>query len=237
MNTDLDKIVARVRKIMALAGNTPNEHERAVALEHAQNLLTKYNLTLYEVEQHQLADDVDGQLLESFAKETWATTLLFNVSKLYYTKMYLSEEQRNGRKIRRPVMIGTKANIAVTLDVADWLVKSIRKEASTRYPHAAPRRAFRFGAVAALAEKVRELLHTENYPPAAVGTGLIAVRNKLEQANEDWLAKQGIQLSAQKPRQTRLNVRAYSAGRDYAGKLNLNRQVAAGAARKRLSET
>lgn len=47
---DMEKIVAKIQKLFALAGNNPSEQEAASALLKAQALLAKYNLSQADVE-------------------------------------------------------------------------------------------------------------------------------------------------------------------------------------------
>jgi len=51
-----EKIIERIRKLLALAGNNPNEAEAALAMEKAQAELALHNLSMSEVEHKERAD-------------------------------------------------------------------------------------------------------------------------------------------------------------------------------------
>jgi hypothetical protein len=46
---DTDKLIDRVRKLLALAGNNPNVHEAALAAERAQKLIMEHNLHIADI--------------------------------------------------------------------------------------------------------------------------------------------------------------------------------------------
>jgi len=47
---ELDKLVKKVRALLALSGNNPSEHEAAAALEKASRLIAEHNLSMSMIE-------------------------------------------------------------------------------------------------------------------------------------------------------------------------------------------
>ena len=48
----MEKIIERIKKLLALSGNNSNEYEREVAMQAAQELLEKHNLEMTDIEGH-----------------------------------------------------------------------------------------------------------------------------------------------------------------------------------------
>ena len=59
MKDERAEILEKIRKLLALAGNNPDEHEATLASERAQEMLLKYNLSLFEVENASKPEDIN----------------------------------------------------------------------------------------------------------------------------------------------------------------------------------
>jgi|AGTN01.3.fsa_nt_gi Protein of unknown function (DUF2786). len=216
-----DSIVEKVRKLLALANGNQNEHERGVAMQFAMDLLAKHNLTISEVE-------CDKSLLNTieiegdFRLEAWTKIILQAACKMYYTELYLSGrfDYFRYRRVDVPVFVGTAENIAVTMDVATWLIDSVRKESNRAYKHASERRSFRLGASDRILERAFAMVETEK-EKANSGNGreLMVVRNQLEAANQAYLAK--LNLRYTRARTSYVSSDAYSDGTAFGSQVKL----------------
>ena len=229
-NLAIDKsIVAKIRKLLALADINKNSHEneRSVAMQAALDLLAKHNLSIAEISKTTL-DIQPEEIRGTFKMEPWIRGVLAATCKLYYTDYYLSGQRHfDGRIERFPVFIGTAENIAVTIDMATWLIKSIRQESNKLYKEAHERKSFRLGAADRIFDRAGELTRAEkNANATAVGTSLMVIRNQFELANEKHLAKKN--LRPFKARPMHLDFDAFSSGEAFGEQVGLDRQMGSG---------
>ncbi len=123
--TDNVSIIQKVRKLLALADGNKNEHEREVAMKLAMELVSKHNLSMTKVRGQSEQNKVCA-IEHSFPKTRWIEHIIDAACALYYTDSYIS--------IRKTHMfVGTPENIVVSIDVAAWLIASIRYESNKLY--------------------------------------------------------------------------------------------------------
>lgn len=217
-------VVEKIRKLLALADGNQNEHEREVAMQFAMDLLAKHNLTLSHLENdmsHLSTMEVDGD----FRLDPWVRIVLKAACKLYYTEVYISGryDYLSWRKVNVPVFVGTAENIAVTMEVATWLMNSIRKESNRAYRDEYERRSFRMGAADRIFERAIEMMEAEKKTSTSrAGTSLMVIRNQLERANQKHLSK--IQLHPFKSRGSYVERDAYTDGEAYGNRVPLESQ-------------
>ncbi len=226
VNGSVDKsIVEKIRKLLALADSNKNshEHERNVAMQAAMDLLAKHSLSLTQVDSSSL-DIQPEEITANFKLEPWIRNVLSAACKLYYTDYYMVGTRTwSGNIERSPVFVGTAENIAVTMEVATWLIDSVRKESNRLYKDPYERRSFRRGAADRLFERALEMRESEKKLAAAsTGTNLIVVRNQFERANQAHLATKN--LSRFRSRPVYIDEDAYSDGEAYGGQVGLERQ-------------
>ena len=148
----VESVVGKIKKLMALADGNQNEHEREVAMRFAMDLLAKHNLNIAEIQGSAIKIEI-GEVKGDFRLEAWIVQVLSATCILYYTQFYRSRIwvdffRRTTRDI--PIFVGTADNIAVTIEVATWLINSIRLESNRAYKSAYERRSFRVGAADSL---------------------------------------------------------------------------------------
>jgi len=86
---DLKKVMERIAKLLALAGNNPSESEAAAAAEKAQALLAEYNLTVSDVKSSNKTEDnfiVDNDLITDSLP--WRRSLALMVGRLYFCEYF-----------------------------------------------------------------------------------------------------------------------------------------------------
>jgi len=218
-------VIEKIKKLLALADGNQNEHEREVAMQFAMDLLAKHNLSMSLLEG--TADVSICEVEGDFRNDPWIRHVLLAACKLYYTELYISKRFDPIRWQTRavPVFVGTAENIAVSMDVASWLLNSIRKESNRLYKDEYERRSFRSGAAIRILDRAHEMVEKEKRAgETTTGTGLVVLRNQLERANQDHLAK--LNLRHRRSRRSCVDIDAYTSGEDYGGRVRLNRRAA-----------
>lgn len=221
---EVGSISQKIRKLLALAEGNKNEHERDAAMKLAMELLSKYNLDLASIKEG--TDNFEVIEVKVFLKlDPWIRYVLHAACKLYYTSYFMRPEFRgyfHDRKEWHPTFVGSADNVEVTLDVAEWLINSIRLESNYLFFEPYERRSFRLGAAHKLYERACRLIDEEKQLGAAAGkNGLQVLRNKMEAANEKY--QQGKNLKAFQSRGSSCDGEAYGMGESFANSVNLGK--------------
>jgi hypothetical protein len=149
MSTE-ESVVTKIKKLLALADGNQNEHEREVSMQLALDLLAKHNLSMSQVQGLSPKMEIKTEEVHgNFKLDPWIRVVLSASCKLYYTDYYIDVnwDWRRNRNDRTPIFVGTAENIAVTSDVSNWLIKSIRKESNWMYTDEFERRSGASGSV------------------------------------------------------------------------------------------
>lgn len=234
--TNKGAIVAKIEKLLALAGNNNNENERNAAMERAYKMLADHNITMNDVRRTATKTTIDiEQLHTDISTRDENKTLIAAVCKLYYTSWYMSDGKLT--------IYGTPENIQSTLSIAKWLLASIDKQAKREYGGQGRIAigSFRRGAAMGVYVQANALVkaeqeqhtshidkmraHVDVEKRAEVGTQLMVIRNTLVKANEDY-AKNKLRLRYVRSTSRRQTDHgAYNSGKSYGSSLNLGRQI------------
>jgi hypothetical protein len=215
----------KIRKLLALADGNQNQNEREVAMQFAMDLLSKHNLTMSEVMGVELGQQI-GEYHGDIRLERWTKDVLTAACTLYYTDYYISDRYDwKGSRRTIPVFIGTEENVAVTMEVATWLINSIRLQSNATYKDQYDRRSFRQGAARRVMERAVAIVEAEKSQGQTTGTSLMVVRNSLESANQKYLDKLDLHYSS--PRTSYVDMKAYSQGQDFGNQVGLKRRSTA----------
>lgn len=224
-------IKTKIQRLLALAGNNPNEAEREQAMVLAQGLLAKHNLSMLDV---QGLSGVGESEMSTIKVEPWITNIMLGVSKLYYCSIFLRNVNicRYGkpRNVKSYVLVGSPENIEVAKEVATWLIATVRKEARQIFKDAMSQKSFRVGASYAIklkADAIRQAELEALNPQGDTNGGyaLMVLRNDLERLNAEYMAQLG-DMQAQKQRSVKVDRFALIAGQAYGNSLHLGRQIA-----------
>lgn len=167
MNTELDTVVARIRKLMALtAERGASEAEAALAAEHVQRLLGEHNLSMAAVEASGGSSGNDGKRVREGVQRRqvyrWQRELMSAVADLNYCKSFIRWKTRwNKASIFDGYeLIGRAANVATATVMFEYLLQTIERLAReevldpsqyfTRYAHS-----FKEGCSDRLVERLR----------------------------------------------------------------------------------
>lgn len=120
-----DKIIERLKKLLALAQNNDNEHQAAAAMEKLQELLEAYNLDM-------LALGSSGKGAQRTDKQrkgglySWQRRLWENVAKLNFC-YYMSIRGLKKGSVYEHRVIGSHANVIATEMMAAYLQDTVER--------------------------------------------------------------------------------------------------------------
>lgn len=233
MNSEQDKIIARIRKMLALsADEAASEGERDNALRMAHATLAKYNLNLGEAEAE------TEKRIESCAEispHARARLVSLAIANLYFCE-YFFVRRKDTQSIRH-YFIGRESNVATAKETASFVVKSIarqaRKETSSVCQAGKYERDFCKGAASAIysrCKEIREAAETADTAPSG-GTSLVLASLYKTEQTENSLAVASLYKPTQfKPaadRQSAAGSTAFYSGKKFGGEINLNKQLGA----------
>ncbi len=222
--TESSTVAEKIRKLLALADGNQNDHERDAAMKLAMELLSKHNLDLTTVADRSNEIEV-LECIVTLKLEPWIRAVLAAVCKLYYTEYLLRPVYKgyfHDRKEYHPTFIGTRENIDVTLEVASWLLSSIRSESNWLFTEQFERRSFRLGAAHKLHARACELIDEERKNGAPTSTNsLMVLRNDLQSANKKHLESKN--LKTFRSRGSSFSSDAYGMGESFGDSVNLGR--------------
>lgn len=207
------KVIEKVQKLLALAGNNPNEHEAAAASQMALNLLATYNLDMLSVENNKDKTGKRSDTKTSGGLYRWQRDLWYHVSQLHFCMYWSIKGKRKGQTYEHRIL-GRQENVIGCKLMAEYLQATIERLARERVGNNAREYftkssvSFREGCASRIAEKLadlrRERLEADErkrkeeaararHPSAAPGTALIladAIQAE-EDANNDYLRGEG----------------------------------------------
>lgn len=223
MPADTDKLLDRVRKLLALA-DSPNVHEAASAAALAQALIDEHRLqTLLDAE----ADDAhaadaldDGRTtpLETGRRvRTWKTVLAAGLARLNSCVAYTT-----GRKKTAELLVaGHPSDRVAVLEVWRWLVHRIELLSATLGPgqDRAWHDAFRIGAAEEIITRMAESQHA--MLQGAEGTALVSIERGLAR-RQTAVARFAAETLRLKPgRALRVDAEGYAQGKQAGATVKL----------------
>lgn len=182
-----ERILDKIKKLQALAGNNPSESEAQAAAAKVQALLFAHNLEMRDVEGHTLAgseepyEKTEQCLNANSLTMKWKSILYHGVGKHNFVQT-----------VRHPgttklSMIGKRSNIEAVCYLAEYLIAEIERLATIECRHvltqkAIYKREFCYGAASRILARLRE--EREQAARSTVSsTALVVVSDKeLQQA-------------------------------------------------------
>lgn len=140
-----EKIVERVRKLLALAAKNPNEAEAASATAKAQELLAAYNLDLATVESGGATGGARADILVRggvyhYQRDLWRAVSKLNFCLHFVTVRHLKTGglDQDGlprfRRTHQHQVVGRRVNAAATMVMAQYLEQAVERLTRDRYP-------------------------------------------------------------------------------------------------------
>src|SRR5581483_7873999 len=166
-----NSIIKKIQKLIALAGNNPNEHERARAMEKATELLAQHNLTESQVMQKY--HDVVLHQVQSINSQPWIRAVFQAVDCLYFTKTLYGKEGKDSAW--HPILVGTPENCQVAESIARWLIKIIRKQAKSFADDSGLQKSFSYGAAIQVWKNAERIRQQQLNTQGSTGTSLMVL--------------------------------------------------------------
>lgn len=226
--TDTNKILERVKKMVALGNDAgATEAERETALRMVYNLLAKYNLSMSDLPEDQSNEARERQDVVISA-DRWARSLAQAVAKLFFCKYFYSGTGTSGKD--KHCFVGRQSNVITARYMSEFLIKSVKREASRRYksPTTPQGRSFCVGTVDSVRKRVEEMIKQDTESTPGTALALVSLHEREADANEKWLNNAGVSLTTAKARaDNSLRAGAFYEGREYGKTVSLNQQVGA----------
>lgn len=226
MSDDLDRVMQRIRKMLALANDAAaSEGERDNAMRMVRATLAKHNLDLASVEN---SGGVAGEERKHDSVEVrgspWVRRVAHGAATLFFCKYYY---EKGRGKYDAHFFVGRLSNVATAKLMLPWLVQSLRAEA---YRLAPGDSAFRTTFLKAAAQRVYDrcvAMTTEKVPDAAPGTALVLASyyETEKSANAAFLQTVGVKLRTRPSRERHVGYAGAAEGHAFGDKINLSRQV------------
>jgi hypothetical protein len=225
----VQKIIDRVQKLLALAGNNANENEALAALEKAHAILAEHNMTMAEIgdrPETQSADqqrdslNTDTNMPERYNKWVWNAVAGANSCLMFSFRP-------NPKKYRTIyTMVGRRVNIVVATQMALYLCQTMKRLAAAHCKEAGRsdfnyKNAYLTGMALRLVQRINEM-------KAVQGNALVLWSGEEAKANAAHVAdSMGVKLKDSKAvTHIRYNTEAMHAGSRDAEKVSLSQQVA-----------
>lgn len=227
------KILDKVKKMLALANDAgATEGERDNAMRMAYNLLAKHNLTMQDLPTEENHETRQRESI-TISADKWARNIADSMSRLFFCVYYFQRTGTSGKDMH--VFIGKVSNTVTAIGMTEYLIKSIKREATKRYksPTSPEGRSFCVGAMNAIYHRVEAMLESDIESEPGTAVVLYSLRESEKTANEQYLANDGIELEVGKSRRDNsLRGSAYMSGSAYGKTVSLANQVGGSTATK-----
>jgi len=229
---DTSKVLEKVRKMMALANDAgASEGERDNAMRMAFALLTKHNLDesdLDVTENRQRADFITSQ------GSPWARIIASSIAKLYFCNYF---SQLGGGTKFKHVFVGKTSNATTAHLMADYVIKSVTKEAAKQTKaegrSSTWKTSFVKGAANVIHHRCNEMIAAQSNEVHTRGNGttvaLSSIYKTEKEENEAFIKDElGYNLRSSKSRERPAGYDGFNAGAAFGKGVGLNTQVSNG---------
>lgn len=124
-----DKIIAKIKKLLAVAnGNAEGgDHERDTAMKMALKMLAKHNLEMGDVSD--VAKEQRGEQKCWHHMCPWRREAAGAIARMFFCQFYYFPS-RDTRQKHQFVFVGLESNAITAMEMANWVIKSVEKEAN-----------------------------------------------------------------------------------------------------------
>ncbi len=227
-----DKLIDRVRKLLALSDKTRNtsESEALAALEKAQSLMEEHNLSMSEIELNEKLHEIveKREQFTSNRPSSWVGMIYGAIYNNIFSCTYYQQKDLN-RNTFKYVFVGTPSNLELANHFCRYIIRAIEdisdlemykyKKSGGTENGKTWRSSFCYGAAIRVIERLREKY---NKSVANVQQqGLVRVQ---KQAVNEYLEKMGIRIKT-KQAGTLKSADGYLSGRDAGNNLGLHDSI------------
>ncbi len=226
----MTKIIEKIQKLLALAGSA-NEHEAALAIEKAHEILAAHNLSMETVEDYtpeEPEDEERGMMhTETKFSEKYFAWIWASVAEAHFCTMF---SRRPDPKLRRTIytMVGRKVNTVVATQLAMYLCQTVKRlsneaaKESGRKDHAY-KNAFIAGCSDRLSSRVMAM--ARKAPVGQTTNALVVLTQDEQKRNSDFLVELGLRIRERKSKETKIDPEGYVDGLSAGDKVSLNQQL------------
>jgi hypothetical protein len=200
----MDKIIERIQKLLALAGNNPNENEASVAAAKAQELMEEYNISELHLNRKSGHSAARSDVKKSGGLYQWQRKLWEEVSKLHFCVYWSIKGLQKGAKYEHRIL-GSKVNVLSAELMANYLQDTVERLARERVNNQGALYftkdsiAYREGLADRLTDRLRTLRWEKERDAraakAAAGTAnaltILDVADAERDANDDYIHGEG----------------------------------------------
>lgn len=207
-----DKILSRIKKILALADRTSFEEEANTALRMAKGLMKSYGLNLSEVE---MVDEIKGNIIEDTTETSgrimnWKKITAMAVEKICDTKLIINHVGKNRVNLK---FIGYKEDVKLSLTLYSTFTLSMANMANKSYSDRFRKRSYLIGLADRLVDRAIEESKQALDDTPKYGALVVVKENEISEYIKD------LELTS-KTMKNKINTEAYNKG--YADGDNLD---------------
>ena len=163
-----NKIIDRIKKILATAESTSFEAEAETAFKIAKGLMATYGLSMSEIE---MQEEIEGNIIEAMTDEkgkifNWEKMLAVAVEELCDTKLIIYHTGRNKSSLK---FIGFKDDVTLSIQLYNFLNITLKQLVAKQYKGKRQRNSYLLGMTNCLgrrakteSQKVKEEVKTYN---------------------------------------------------------------------------
>lgn len=232
MTDEQKKIIEKVQKMLALSEGTNSQEEAETAMRMVRSLLSKYNLSITDIDNYQKTATCteQGCRIRTKAVPAWVKCLASLCSMAYDTECIIHKSKYGNRQTENSVIlfIGVEPNTTICTNTFIMLYKALDEMAYVKYPslYVGPRKdSWRFGFIQGLYRKIKDDKKEQEQKAAEHAQqeyALVTVQSNLIQ---QYIADN---YNTKKSRPSTIDIKnheAYVEGYQRGQKHNLNAQI------------
>ena len=177
----VEKILEKIKKLLALAGNNPSEEEAKSASLKAQQLMNEYNLTLSEVDGEDKRLEFSDSRFVCGGDNQWKFSLSQVIAKNFRCESYWL-----GKKI--VVFYGYKADCEIAKEVFGFLFNVCKKRmtqvADKAYNELGSSKGVRYSYTTGFVKGIKEVLDAQC--TALMIVTPVEVKENFKEMSKDW---------------------------------------------------
>lgn len=126
LTAEQQDVIAKVQKLLALAGNNTNEHEAQAATQKAMDLLSAYNLSMHQIGGSTKEDRKRKDRKRKGGLYAWQRSLWQEVAKLNFCMYWSIKGLERGSTYEHRIL-GSEVNVISTEVMAEYLQQAIER--------------------------------------------------------------------------------------------------------------
>lgn len=225
-----ERIIGKMKKLLAMAEGNANEHEAMVAAKQLHSMLAKHNVSMDELSSEDNPIDEEGTETRN---RPWKRIVATKVAELYFCKMY-SLSKRNGKA--KYMFVGTEANRSFAIYIFQMIIKAIEKDGHRQcFEHTGKRTgAFYTSFLAGAQDRIRERCN-DLIDSAKAGTlqdedgttlpALLSTYKQTEEMLNSWMEKNLGQMKTTSSKTRATNAAGYGKGQEAGNRVQLSRTL------------